>query len=93
MLMRDATGAGSASPVVAQRSPERSLATIPYPASVMQAARWGMEARYAEVLAAAAEAMATPAIRVRKVRGIRDRLSRGEYSPTGAAIARRLVGV
>ncbi|MFQ5809923.1 MAG: flagellar biosynthesis anti-sigma factor FlgM [Armatimonadota bacterium] len=60
----------------------------------MQAARWTLAARYAEVLAAAAEAMATmPAIRARKVRGIRDRLSRGEYSPTAAAIAGRLVGV
>jgi hypothetical protein len=94
MSRRDAAAAGSASPVTVQRSPERSLATVPYAGSVARAARRNLADKYAEVLAAAAEAMATPpAIRTGKIRGIRDRLSRGEYSPTGAAIAGRLVGV
>jgi len=53
-----------------------------------------VQAVYADVIAATVEAMAAPrAVRRRKIRGIRDRISRGAYSPTAAAIARRLVGV
>jgi anti-sigma28 factor (negative regulator of flagellin synthesis) len=51
-------------------------------------------ARYADLVVGALEAIGTPPdIRVPKIRAIRQRIGRGTYSPSAAAIARRLVGI
>ena len=48
---------------------------------------------YADLVAAASRAIdAQSAIRHQKVRGIRERIRRGTFAPTPAAIARRLLG-
>lgn len=92
-MQRGATATVSGAPALS-RGPGKPSAAIVLSPSLMRDCGSGLEGRYDRVLAAAMEAVASrPAVRARKVRGVRERIRRGRYAPTAAAIARRLVGV
>ena len=93
-MARKTTASVCGSQVLTQRSLERTSVAPLYAPPAMPPSNVRLQAAYAEVVVAALEAgVAQPAFRPRKVRGIKDRLSRGRYSPTATDIARRLVGV
>ena len=93
-MQRGATATVSGAPALSRGPGKPSAAAIGLSPPLMRDCGSGLQARYGRVLAAAMEAVASrPAVRARKVRGVRERIRRGRYAPTAAAIARRLVGV
>lgn len=81
--------ANSATPDTARES----AGLVSSQTSVSRTAKRCRQRAHAHIVAATLEALeARPAIRTRKVLGIRERLRSGEYAPTAAAIARRLIG-